>query len=69
MRTQYTVKELFDNVINVNDVNVITLRKGDIVTQCDNVESLADYENDKVSDYEIDFDSDEGIVYLDIIVE
>ena len=69
MRTQYTVKELFDNSINVNDVDVITLHKGDTATQCDNVESLTDYYNDKVVDYEIDFDSDEGVVYLDIIVE
>ena len=69
MRTQYTVKELFNNTINVNDVDVITLHKGDTTVQCDNTESLADYENDKVVDYEIDFDSDEGMVYLDIIVE
>ncbi len=67
MRETYTVKELFEKVINANDVNIITIRNGTMVQQCDNPESILTTLLDKeVRDYELEFDTDNEVVYLDI---
>jgi hypothetical protein len=68
MRPDYTVKELFEKVVEPNGVDVITLHKGNTVIQCDNLESLAEHYEDKVADYEIDYCTDDGCVYLDIYI-
>lgn len=68
MRPDYTVKELFEKVVVPNEIDIITVHKGDAVMQCDNPESLAEYYEDKVEDYEMDYYTDEGLVYLDIYI-
>lgn len=68
MKTDYTVKELFEKVVVPNDIDVITIYKDSAVMQCDNPESLAEYYEDKVKDYEIDYYTDDGLVYLDIYI-
>lgn len=66
-----TVKELFNSDIDLSEVSIITARLSSFMTyQCDNAESLPDVVlNAKLVDYEIIFDDDEGMVYLDIECE
>ena len=67
MRETYTVKEFFEKVINANDVDVITIRDDVMVQQCDNPDSILTAFLDKeVRDYELEFDTDNEVVYLDI---
>ena len=71
MNTKQTVKEFLDSTVNLSEVTVITAKLGGSTTyQCDNVESLPEAVlNANLVDYELDFDSDEGAVYLDLICE
>jgi hypothetical protein len=70
MRTDYTIKELFENSVNANDVDIITIHNGFMTQQCDSVDEIMDSLMDsQVKDYDIEFDSDEGVVYLDIYCE
>lgn len=66
-----TVKELFNSDIDLSEVSIITARLGGFMTcQCDNAESLPDVVlNAKLVDYEIIFDEDEDMVYLEIECE
>ena len=67
MRETYTVKEFFEKVINANDVDVITIHDDVMVQQCDNPDSILTVFLDKeVRDYELEFDTDNEVVYLDI---
>lgn len=65
-----TIAELIDTTINFHEVDIITVKMGDkIIRQYDTVESaVEDSGGMKVKDYEIEYDIDEGLVYLDIIV-
>jgi hypothetical protein len=66
MRTDCTVRELFDKVVDPNGVDIITVHKGNMVHQCDNKESIVLLFEEKVRDYEVDYYTDDGLVYLDI---
>lgn len=66
MRTDYTVKELFEKAVDPDNVDIITVHKGTMVQQCDNKESIVLLFNEKVRDYEVDYYTDDGLVYLDI---
>ena len=63
-----TVKELFNSDVDLSEVGVITAKLGGFMTcQCDNAESLPDVVLEaELIDYEIIFDDDEGMVYLEI---
>ena len=65
MNTKYTIKELFETTLNGQDIDLITVHYKSTVEQCDNYESIT-HKNVIVSDYEIDYYADEGMVYLDI---
>lgn len=67
MKDKLTIKELFETTLNGQDIDLITVHYKSTVEQCDNYESIT-HKNVIVSDYEIDYDADEGMVYLDIIV-
>lgn len=70
MRTQYNVKEFFDKQIVKDEIDIITITNDFMTQQCDSVDELLDiWMGKKVKDYEIDYDIDEGVVYLDIICE
>ena len=65
-----TVKELIATNIATAEVDIITVNNNGKLTQYDSVESLVYCEGDSiVTDYEIEYDSDEGLVYLDLEVE
>lgn len=68
MNTKYTIKELFETTLNGQDIDLITVHYKSTVEQCDNYESIT-HKNVIVNDYEIDYDADEGMVYLDIYAE
>ena len=68
MNTKYTIKELFETTLNGQDIDLITVHYKSTVEQCDNYESIT-HKNVIVNDYEIDYDTDEGMVYLDIYAE
>ena len=68
MNTKYTIKELFETTLNGQDIDLITVHYKFTVEQCDNYESIT-HKNVIVNDYEIDYDADEGMVYLDIYAE
>jgi hypothetical protein len=70
MRTQYNVKELFEKQIIKDEIDIITITNDFMTQQCDSVDELLDtWLDKKVKDYEIDYDSDEGMVYLTIYCE
>ena len=70
MRTQYNVKEFFENQIVKDEIDIITIHIGFMTQQCDSADEIFDFFLDKeVKDYDIEYDSDEGIVYLDIYCE
>ena len=65
-----TVRELIAKDIDTTEVDIITIYydKNIIKSQVDNIESLDDeYLNAEVVDYEIDYDTDFNVVYLDIM--
>ena len=67
MGNKQTIKEFLDNSVNVNEVDLITVISDEgIVGQYDSVASIEDILNLEMSDYEIIYDSDEGMVYLEI---
>ena len=67
MGNKQTIKEFLDNSVNVNEVDLITVISNEgIVGQYDSVASIEDILNLEMSDYEIIYDSDEGMVYLEI---
>jgi hypothetical protein len=63
-----TVRNLFNNAINSEEVDIITVHCGSEIIQADSVESetLDKVLDHEVVDYEVQYDADEGIVYLDI---
>ena len=64
-----TVRELMATDIATAEVDIITVDNNGKLTQYDSVESLIYCEGDSVVvDYEIEYDSDEGLVYLDLEV-
>lgn len=68
MNTKYTIKELFETILTADDIDVITVYSKSIVEQCDNYESITN-KDAIVNSYEIDYDADMGMVYLDIYAE
>jgi hypothetical protein len=68
MNTKYTIKELFETTLNGQDIDVITVHYKSTTEQYDNYESIT-HKNVIVNDYEIDYDADESMVYLDIYAE
>lgn len=64
-----TVKELLDNNINVEEIDVISIYiNGVLTSQHDNPETLYSALAWVVKDYEVEYDSDEPAVYLHIYV-
>ena len=64
-----TVKELMATTIATAEVDIITVNNNGKLTQYDSVDSLIYCEGDSiVVDYEVEYDSDEGLVYLDLEV-
>lgn len=68
MKERLTIKELFETTLNGQDIDLITVHYKSTVEQCDNYESIT-HKNVIVNDFEIVYDADEGLVYLDIFVE
>jgi hypothetical protein len=68
MKEELTIKELFETTLNGQDIDVITVHYKSTTEQCDNYESIT-HKNVIVNDYEIDYDADESMVYLDIYAE
>jgi hypothetical protein len=68
MKEKLTIKELFETTLNGQDINVITVHYPFGKVQYDNGESIP-FQAVIVKDYEIDYDADEGMVYLDIYAE
>lgn len=68
MTKKFTIKELFDTTLNGQEIDLITVHYKSTVEQCDNYESIT-HKNVIVNDYEIVYDADEGLVYLDIECE
>lgn len=68
MKETLTIKELFDTVLTADDIDVITVYSKSTVEQCDNYESITN-KDAIVDNYEIDYDTDMGMVYLDIYAE
>jgi hypothetical protein len=70
METQYNVKEFFETQVVKDEIDIITITNDFMTQQCDSVDELLDtWLDKKVKDYEIDYDSDEGMVYLTIYCE
>lgn len=64
-----TVRELMATDIATAEVDIITVNNNGKLTQYDSVDSLVYCEGDSVViDYEIEYDADEGLVYLDIVI-
>ena len=65
-----TVKELLNTDIDLDEVDVITLHDNREIVQVDSgvSEYLAPYLDIEVDDYEVEYDLNEGLVYLDIYV-
>lgn len=64
-----TVKQLINDDLMFNEIDIITVDNNGKLTQYDSVDSLVHCEGDSVVvDYEIEYDSDEGLVYLDLEV-
>ena len=68
MKERFTIKELFDTTLNGQDIDLITVHYKSTVEQYDNYESIT-HKNVIVNDFEIVYDADEGLVYLDIFAE
>lgn len=68
MKEKLTIKELFETILNGQDIDVITVHYKSTTEQCDNYESIT-HKNVIVNDYEIYYDADEGMVYLEIYAE
>lgn len=68
MKERFTIKELFDTTLNGQEIDLITVHYKSTVEQYDNYESIT-HKNIIVNDFEIVYDADEGLVYLDIECE
>lgn len=68
MKERLTIKELFDTTLNEQDIDIITVYYKSTIEQCDNYESIS-HKNVIVDDYEVYYDADEGMVYLEIYAE
>lgn len=68
MKEELTIKELFDTTLNGQEIDLITVHYKSTVEQYDNYESIT-HKNIIVNDFEIVYDADEGLVYLDIECE
>ena len=68
MKEKLTIKQLFDNILTADDIDVITVYSKSTVEQCDNYESITN-KDAAVDNYEIDYDVDMCMVYLDIYAE
>lgn len=68
MKERFTIKELFDTTLNGQEIDLITVHYKSTVEQYDNYESII-HKNIIVNDFEIVYDADEGLVYLDIECE
>jgi hypothetical protein len=68
MKEELTIKELFDTTLNEQDIDVITIHYPFGKAQYDNYESIP-FKGLIIEDYEVDYDADESMVYLDIYVE
>lgn len=68
MKERFTIKELFDTTLNGQEIDLITVHYKSTVEQYDNYESIT-HKNVIVNDFEIVYDADEGLVYLDIECE
>jgi hypothetical protein len=65
MKERLTIKELFETTLNEQEIDVITVHYPFGKEQYDNYESIP-FKAVILEDYEIDYDADEGLVYLDI---
>ena len=68
MKEKLTIEELFETTVTDENVDVITIHYKSTTEQCDNYESIT-HKSVIVDDYEVYYDADEGIVYLDIYAE
>ena len=68
MKERLTIKGLFDTTLDGQDIDLITVHYKSTIEQCDNYESIT-HKNVIVNDFEIVYDADEGLVYLDIFAE
>ena len=62
-----TIKELFDTTLVGQDIDLITIHYPFGIVQYDNYESIP-FKALIIEDFEIVYDADEGLVYLDIIM-
>jgi beta-glucanase (GH16 family) len=67
MKDRLTIKELFETTLNGQDIDVITVHYPFGKVQYDNGESIP-FQAVIIEDYEIEYDADEGMVYVDIYV-
>ena len=64
-----TVRELINDDLSFNEIDIITVNNNGKLAQYDSADSLLHCEGDSVVvDYEIEYDADEGLVYLDLEV-
>lgn len=64
-----TVKELINDDLSFNEIDIITVSGNGRLVRYDSVDTLIYCEGGSiVVDYEIEYDSDEGLVYLDLEV-
>ena len=65
-----TVNEILNSEVEANGVDIITIHCKEKSYQYDSKESVpSTLLSSNSIDYEVEFDSDEGIVYLDICCE
>ena len=65
MKEGLTIKELFETTLNGQDIDIITVHYPFGKVQYDNGESIP-FQAVIIEDYEIEYDADEGMVYVDI---
>lgn len=64
-----TVRQLINDDLMFNQIDIITVSNNGKPTQYDSADSLVYCEGDNVViDYEVEYDADEGLVYLDIVI-
>ena len=64
-----TVRQLINDDLVFNQIDIITVSNNGKLTQYDSADSLVYCEGDSVViDYEVEYDTDEGLVYLDLEV-
>lgn len=68
MKEKLTIEELFETILNEQEIDLITIHYPFGDAQYDNYESIP-FKAIIIEDYEIVYDADEGLVYLDLEVE